>query len=95
MGQEKNTLATAPALYAISPNLIVEQLWPLFEAKLREMQTDTGGYVTVKEAAEILRIGEAAVRLAIEEGRLPAKNMARNGAQNAQWRILKSDLSKI
>ena len=93
MGQ-KNTLSASPALYMVDPNLLWERFNDL-ERKIEQLSGDTGGYVTVKEAAKILRIGQAAVRLAIEEGRLPAKNLARKGAQNAQWRILKRDLNKI
>lgn len=94
MGAKHQKIAAQPAFYAVDPEWVVEQLWVRLETKLAEMQRGTGGYVRVKEAAKILKMSEAGVRRLIEEGKLPAEDYRADGAANAQYRILKSDLAK-
>ena len=74
---------------------MVEEMRPILLEMLREFQRADGEMLRVKEAAKILKMSEANVRRAIEEGRLPAEDWRAEGARNAQWRILKSNLVKF
>lgn len=89
--QEKNTLGQHPAFYMVDPETIMSR-FDAIEQRLAEIKSPSAKFVTVKEAAALLKMSEAAVRRACEEGALPAKNFAPKGATNAQWRVKISEI---
>lgn len=82
-----------PAFYAVNPDAIVDQLWPLIEAKFAAMQDKPVQWLKVKEVAAKLSMSPDHVLRLIDEGVIPAKDFATPGASRAEWRVRDCDLN--
>lgn len=87
-----NRTPTAPALYAVDPDGLIDALFERMKAEGMVIVLQDAKWLTVQQAAKRLGFKPAYVRQLIESGTLKATDFAAEGARRRMWRIRVNDL---